>query len=76
MIIDFQMSLLSKVRWINSLNRAKSLYWVYRQFYFSGHHVDFDVEMINAALEKLECGRLKNEALDIDMMHQIKRYYW
>jgi DNA polymerase-3 subunit epsilon len=38
-----------------------------------GHH--FDVEMINAALEKLECGRLKNEALDIDMMHQIKRYY-
>jgi DNA polymerase-3 subunit epsilon len=23
-----------------------------------GHHVDFDVEMINA-LEKLECGRLK-----------------
>jgi DNA polymerase-3 subunit epsilon len=35
-----------------------------------GHHVDFDVEMINAALEKLECGRLKNEALDIDMMHR------
>jgi DNA polymerase-3 subunit epsilon len=25
--------------------------------------------MINAALEKLDCGRLKNEALDIDMMH-------
>jgi DNA polymerase-3 subunit epsilon len=35
-----------------------------------GHHVDFDVEMINAALEKIECGRLKNEALDIDMMHR------
>lgn len=34
-----------------------------------GHQIDFDVEMINAALEKLECGRLKNEALDIDMMH-------
>jgi DNA polymerase-3 subunit epsilon len=34
-----------------------------------GHHVDHDVEMINAALEKLDCGRLKNEALDIDMMH-------
>lgn len=35
-----------------------------------GHHVDFDVEMINAALEKLECGRLKNEALDIDIMYR------
>jgi DNA polymerase-3 subunit epsilon len=35
-----------------------------------GHHVDFDVEMINVALEKLGCGRLKNEALDIDVMHR------
>lgn len=34
-----------------------------------GHHVDFDVEMINAALERLDCGRLKNEALDIDIMY-------
>ncbi|MFV8372058.1 PolC-type DNA polymerase III [Flavobacterium sp. LB2P74] len=35
-----------------------------------GHHIDFDVEMINAALEKLDCGRLKNEALDVDIMHR------
>lgn len=35
-----------------------------------GHHVDFDVEMINAALERLDCGRLKNEALDIDIMYR------
>lgn len=35
-----------------------------------GHHVDFDVDMINSALERLECGRLKNEALDIDVMYQ------
>ena len=35
-----------------------------------GHHVDFDVEMINAALDRLGCGRLKNEALDIDIMHR------
>ncbi|OCB78826.1 3'-5' exonuclease [Flavobacterium crassostreae] len=35
-----------------------------------GYHVDFEVEMINAALEKLGCGRLKNEALDIEIMYQ------
>jgi DNA polymerase-3 subunit epsilon len=35
-----------------------------------GHHVDFDVEMINAALERMDCGRLKNEALDIDIMYR------
>lgn len=35
-----------------------------------GHHIDFDVEMINVALDKLGCGRLKNEALDIDVMHR------
>ncbi len=35
-----------------------------------GHHIDFDVEMINVALEKLGCGRLKNEALDIDVMQR------
>ncbi len=35
-----------------------------------GHHIDFDVEMINAALERLDCGRLKNQALDIDIMYR------
>src|SRR4051812_25270973 len=35
-----------------------------------GHHIDFDVEMINTALERLDCGRLKNEALDIDIMYR------
>ena len=35
-----------------------------------GHHIDFDVEMINAALVRLDCWRLKNEALDIDVMHR------
>ncbi|PXY42141.1 DNA polymerase III subunit epsilon [Flavobacterium cheongpyeongense] len=34
-----------------------------------GHHINFDIEMINAALERLDCGRLKNEALDIDVMY-------
>jgi DNA polymerase-3 subunit epsilon len=35
-----------------------------------GHHVDFDVDIINEALERMDCGRLKNEALDIDVMHR------
>lgn len=35
-----------------------------------GHRIHFDVEMINAALEKMDCGRLKNEALDIEIMHR------
>ena len=35
-----------------------------------GHHVDFDVDMINSALIRLGCGRLKNEALDIDIMYR------
>ncbi|WP_163407166.1 3'-5' exonuclease [Flavobacterium ajazii] len=35
-----------------------------------GHHINFDIEMINASLERLDCGRLKNEALDIDMMYR------
>jgi|SRR6218665_1874421 len=35
-----------------------------------GHRIHFDVAMINATLEKMDCGRLKNEALDIEIMHQ------
>ncbi|WP_264564175.1 PolC-type DNA polymerase III [Flavobacterium sp. N3904] len=35
-----------------------------------GHHVDFDVDIINATLERLDCGKLKNEALDIDVMYR------
>ncbi len=33
-----------------------------------GHRIDFDLQMINAALEKLECGKLRNEALDLEIM--------
>jgi DNA polymerase-3 subunit epsilon len=35
-----------------------------------GHRIHFDVEIINDVLEKMECGKLKNEALDIEIMHQ------
>ena len=35
-----------------------------------GHRINFDVLMINEALEKMGCGRLKNEALDIEVMYK------
>ena len=35
-----------------------------------GHRIDYAVNMINVALEKLDCGRLRNEALDIEIMFQ------
>jgi DNA polymerase-3 subunit epsilon len=33
-----------------------------------GYRVDFDIEMLNEALAKLNCGTLKNEALDLEIM--------
>jgi len=35
-----------------------------------GHRIHFDIEMINESLEKLSCGRLKNEALDVEVMYK------
>lgn len=35
-----------------------------------GHRIHFDIAMLNEALEKLQVGRLKNEALDIEIMYQ------
>ena len=35
-----------------------------------GHRIHFDLEMINDVLEKMECGKLKNEALDVEIMHK------
>ena len=59
----------SKMNKLGETDAIKSLIEFIGNSVLVGHHVDFDVEMINVALEKLECGRLKNEALDIDMMH-------
>lgn len=35
-----------------------------------GHHVDFDIEMINQALDRLNVGKLENQAMDTDVMYQ------
>lgn len=34
-----------------------------------GHRVTFDVDILNEYLENLKCGRLKNEALDVEVMY-------
>ena len=39
-----------------------------------GHHVDFDIEMINQALNRLHVGKLKNQAMDTDVMYQKLKY--
>lgn len=35
-----------------------------------GHRINFDIDMINVALEKMGCGNIKNETLDIEIMHK------
>jgi DNA polymerase-3 subunit epsilon len=35
-----------------------------------GHRINIEIEMINEALERLGCGRLRNEALDIEVMYK------
>ncbi len=35
-----------------------------------GHRINFDIEILNEALDKIECGRLKNEALDVEVMYR------
>ncbi len=35
-----------------------------------GHRINFDIEILNEALSKMECGRIKNEALDIEVMYR------
>jgi DNA polymerase III subunit epsilon len=35
-----------------------------------GHRINFDIEMLNESLSKIECGKIKNEALDIEVMYR------
>jgi DNA polymerase III subunit epsilon len=39
-----------------------------------GHHVDFDIEMINQGLTRLGVGKLKNEFMDTEVMYQKLNY--
>lgn len=40
-----------------------------------GHHVSFDIEMINQALKRLDVGKLKNDSMDTDAMYQKVKGY-
>lgn len=40
-----------------------------------GHHVAFDIGMINKALERLDLPNLKNQYMDTDIMYQKWKYY-
>lgn len=35
-----------------------------------GYRINYTIEMINAALARMGCGRLRNEALDLEIMHR------
>jgi DNA polymerase-3 subunit epsilon len=35
-----------------------------------GHKINLTIDLINAALEKMHCGRLKNDAIDIEIMYK------
>jgi DNA polymerase-3 subunit epsilon len=35
-----------------------------------GYRINYTLEMINAALANMGCGRLRNEALDLEIMHR------
>ena len=60
----------SKMKKLGEAEAIKSLIDFIGNATLVGHHIDFDVEMINVALERLDCGRLKNEALDVDIMYR------
>lgn len=42
-----------------------------------GHHVRFDIAMINVALKRMGLGKLKNPSMDTDLMYQkVKGLQW
>ena len=60
----------SKLPKLSEYNAIQALVEYIENAVLVGHRIHFDIELINEALEKMECGKLKNEALDIEIMHQ------
>lgn len=40
-----------------------------------GHYANFDIEMINQALKRLNLGKLKNQYMDTDIMYQKLKHF-
>jgi DNA polymerase-3 subunit epsilon len=68
--ISTEFILESKIKKSNEPDAIKAFIEYIGNAVLVGHHVDFELEIINNALAKLDCGRLKNEALDIDVMYR------
>lgn len=39
-----------------------------------GHHIAFDLEIVQEALNRMAVGKLKNQVMDTDVMHQKLKY--
>lgn len=55
---------------MNEVNAIEAFVTYIENAVLVGHRINFDIEIINTALHKMGCGSLKNEALDIEIMHK------
>lgn len=60
----------SKFKKLGEPDAIKSLLEYLENSILIGYNINEHVNMINASLERLECSELKNEALDVNIMHQ------
>lgn len=69
--------LVSKIEKMTEYDGLKSFIEYIGNAVLVGHRTQYDIDMINEALEqRMDCGRLRNEALDIEIMfNKIKDTY-
>ncbi len=69
--------LVSKIEKMTEYDGLKSFIEYIGNAVLVGHRTQYDIDMINEALEqRMDCGRLRNEALDIEIMfNKVKDTY-
>lgn len=69
--------LVSKIEKMTEYDGLKSFIEYIGSAVLVGHRTQYDIDMINEALEqRMDCGRLRNEALDIEIMfNKVKDTY-